>query len=623
MNFHQRLFFLFFFLLLSGGLPLVAISQTTTDPDPIDTTIVEPAKPPKKQISSDRMLENIKELSKRKTIIGRGLDLLFDFDEKHQAGALNPELLRNSYEKHNYKVVRKIVFKRLNSFGYSINDTMRVPHNFLEKAGNYVHARTKKARIRNNVLFRTGEVLEPLALAESERLLRRTEYILDARVLVNENTTTADSVDIIVITKDVFSLSGSAAFNTKGKGRLGISDINFLGLGHQFRNVYQFGLDSANKSWTYSGSYTMENISNSFVSAQLVYRDEVSSSQKGINLYRDFYTIRTQYAGALSFNWYNNPIYYKNPDGINQRMNLNFSRQDFWLGKAFRIKSYELGQESRARLITAGRVTATQYANAPNTDYQNNILYQGAIGYSFRKYYRDKYLFGFGRTEDVPAGSLVTFTLGYENRDYNNRGYAGGKFSFGKYNTNFGYLYFDMQYDGYIRNKKWEQAELSTEILYFTKMLSVGTWQWRHFIWNRTSLGINRIYGENLLNINRQDGVRGFGGPERGTRKFVLNYESSLFTPFSFLGFRLALVNFADVAWLSDGNKTNPLHTKPYQAYGIGFRFRNEYMAFSTIQVLLGYYPQGSSPFKTYNSTRPYYDFNDLKFSQPITSDFR
>jgi hypothetical protein len=46
-------------------------------------------------------------------------------------------------------------------------------------------------------------------------------------------------------------------------------------------------------------------------------------------------------------------------------------------------------------------------------------------------------------------------------------------------------------------------------------------------------------------------------------------------------------------------------------------------MAFSTIQVLIGYYPQGSTSFKTYNSTRPYYDFNDLKFSQPVTSDFR
>jgi len=563
-------------------------------------------------------------MSKRKTIVGRGLDALFDFDEKHQTpGGLNAELISNGYEQHNYKIVRKITFKRLNSFGYSITDTTRVPKNFVEKAGNYVHARTKRARIRNSVLFRTNEPLEPLDLSESERLLRQTQYILDARVLVNELTSTEDSVDVIVITKDVFSLSGSAAFNTKGFGRLGLSDINFLGLGHEFRNKYEFGIDSVNRNWNYSGSYTIENISNTYITAQLIYRDEIQSVQKGINLYRDFYTINTKYAGALGINWYMTPILYLNAEGDSKRLNLDFSRQDAWLGKAFKIKSYDLGYDSRARLITAGRVTATQYFNSPNTDYQNNTLFVGSLGYSYRKYYRDQYLFGFGRTEDIPAGSLITLTAGYEKGDLYNRHYAGGKFSFGKYSTDFGYLYFDVQYDGFIRKKRWEQAELSNEILYFTKLLSVGTWQWRHFIWNRTSWGINRKYGENILDINRQEGIRGYGGPEKGTRKFVLNYESSLFTPFSFLGFRLALVNFADIAWLSDGNKSNPFHNKPYQGYGIGFRFRNEYMAFSTIQVLLGYYPQGSSPFKTYNSTRPYYDFNDLKFSQPVTSDFR
>ena len=360
MNFYLRLTFSFLFLILLGCFPYGAISQTI--PNPTDSAQTLPAKKKKKTFSSDHILENLKQLSKRKTIVGRGLDALFDFDEKHQTiGGLNRELISNAYEKHNYKIVRKITFKRLNSFGYSINDTMRVPKNFVEKAGNYVHARTKRARIRNSVLFKKNEPLEPLDLSESERLLRQTEYILDARVLVNENTSTEDSVDIIVITKDVFSLSGSAAFNTKGFGRLGLSDINFLGLGHQFRNRYEFGVDSVNRSWTYSGSYTIENISNSFVTAQLIYRDEIHSAQKGVNFYRDFYTINTKYAGALGINWFSTPIYFRNSDGNNQRLNLSFSRQDFWLGKSFKVKSYDLGYDSRARLIMAGRVMATHY----------------------------------------------------------------------------------------------------------------------------------------------------------------------------------------------------------------------------------------------------------------------
>lgn len=623
MIFIKRIFIIFLFLV--SGMYYSFEAKCQIKPNQADTTAIALPDSTKEQPNgSERLLENIKQLSKRKTIVGKGLDLLFDFEEKSVAGALNPELLSNTFEEHNYKIVRRIIFRRLNSFGYSISDTIRQPHNFLEKAGNSIHIKTHRGRIRNKLLFKTGEALEPQALSESERLLRQTEYLLDARVVVEEKTNTQDSVDIIVTTKDVFSLGGSVAFNTNnGAGRVSLNDINFLGLGHQFRNTYQFGLDSIRRSWTYTGSYTIENIYNTYVAAQVVYLNEIHYQEKGLSVYRDFYTTNTKYAGAMHIKWYNLPIQVRNYDGNNRRLNIDFSRQDVWFGKSFRLKSYDLGYESRARIITAGRLIATNYTNSPNADYQNNVLYLGGIGYSFRKYYRDQYLFGFGRTEDVPAGSLIALSAGYEVGDLYNRPYVGAKMAFGKYSTNFGYLYFDAQFDSFIRGKKWEQGEFSSEMLYFTKMLTVGNWQWRHFIWNRTSIGINRKYGENILSISRQEGVRGFRTPGRGTRKFVLNYESSLFTPFSFLGFRLALVNFADVAWLSDGNGSNPFRAKPFQGYGLGIRFRNEYMAFNTIQILLGYYPQGNSPFKTYNSTRPYYDFNDFRFTQPLTSDFR
>jgi hypothetical protein len=403
-----------------------------------------------------------------------------------------------------------------------------------------------------------------------------------------------------------------------------LNDVNFMGLGHQFRNVYQFGLDSLQRSWTYAGSYSIDNIYNSFISGQVFYRNEIHAQHRGVNLYRDFYTINTRHAGALGVNWYSTPILYRTTDGSTRRMDLSFLRQDYWFGRAFKLKSYDLGYDSRSRIITAGRVISTSYDNAPNTDYQNSTLYLAGVGYSFRKYYRDQYLFGFGRTEDIPVGSLISLSAGYEAGALYNRRFVGAKVAFARYRTDFGYLYIDAQYDSYLRGRKtWEQGEFSSEILYFTKLLSISTWQWRHFFWNRTTLGINRKFGENLLNINRAEGVRGFSGPERGTRRVAFNYESSLFTPVSFLGFRLALVNFIDIAWLSDGNQSNPFDYKPYQGYGFGIRFRNEYMALSTIQLLLGYYPQGGAPLKTYHSTRPYYDFNDFRFTQPIISDFR
>ncbi|RZK46127.1 MAG: hypothetical protein EOO59_19790, partial [Hymenobacter sp.] len=117
-------------------------------------------------------------------------------------------------EQHNFKVVRRVTITPFDAFGYSLNDSLRQPRTFVEKTGNAVHIRTARSRIRQLLLFRPGEPLLPQALAESERLLRQTDELLDARVLVNEQTATRDSVDILVYTTDVFSIT--AGYELRG-----------------------------------------------------------------------------------------------------------------------------------------------------------------------------------------------------------------------------------------------------------------------------------------------------------------------------------------------------------------------------------------------------------------------
>lgn len=165
-----------------------------------------------KQNFNTRVIENLKELSKRKTIMGKLMKALLDFDRAdEEVYGLDAELIRKEYEKHNYKIVRRIDILTLDVFGYSINDTSKVPDTFLEKAGNSLHVKTGRGLIRNKLLFEKMKPLEPLALVESERLLRQTKYLLDARIIVNEETTTNDSVDVFVVTKDIFSLGGSGS----------------------------------------------------------------------------------------------------------------------------------------------------------------------------------------------------------------------------------------------------------------------------------------------------------------------------------------------------------------------------------------------------------------------------
>ena len=339
-------------------------AQETPTPD----TLIQPAPADtsRKRLDSDKIIEELKAFSKRKTIMGRLTKAVFRFDRKPEPIGVNAEVLNNQYQEHSFKIIRNIEIKSLNAFGYSINDTSRVPSNFAEKTGNSLHVKTHRGRIRNKLLFKPGEPLDPQELSESERLLRQTDYILDARVTVNEQTSTPDSVDILVITKDIFSISVGGSYNAnKASGRVVLRDINFLGSGHQIRNSYRFGIDSVQQSYEYTGSYRVENIYNTFITSELIYRNEVNFKQKGAILQRDFFSVNTRYAGAIALNWYTMPIYVPLSDTSGRRQVVSFSRQDYWLGKSFRLKSYNLGFENRARIITSGRVIVTKYPNPP------------------------------------------------------------------------------------------------------------------------------------------------------------------------------------------------------------------------------------------------------------------
>lgn len=594
----------------------------------VDSVRTQPETRPdsvRRRFDEERILTGLKAYAKRKTIAGKALDALFNFTARAEERAgLDATLLDRQHNQHNYKIVRSINITTLDAFGYSINDPNRQPRNILEKGGNVFHIRTAPSRVRQLLLFRVGEELEPQELTETERLLRQTSEVLDARVFVNEATTTADSVDVQIITKDVFSLSGSLQIRDVNAAVIGLNDINFMGLGHQFRNRYEYGRASP-QPWRYRGSYLVP--FRNFVNAQVRYRNEYENKEMGAYVARDFVAINTQYAGAVALDFYDRLIQIEQLPPIDpfRLERLRYSTRDVWLGRSLRLKSYDLGYENPARFVVSGRFVNTTYTVRPIEDYADASLFLGTIGYSVRRYYKDKYLFGFGRTEDVPTGTLLSLTGGYELNELGNRRYYGVRASSGVYSQRRGYLYLSGEFSSFVRqqDRDWQQGLLSTQVLYFTRLYNTGNYQWRHFLWNRVDLGFDRRPGEQLLSIEGDRGLRGFrtDGTLRGTSRFVVNYETTMYTPVSFLGFRLAGVAFADVAWLgTTPRRASPFLDKPFTGFGLGLRFRNEYTALRTIQILFGYYPRGqltNNGYRIFENSGAYYDFSDFNFSRP------
>ncbi|UYZ61516.1 BamA/TamA family outer membrane protein [Hymenobacter weizhouensis] len=612
-------------LLWLGALPALAQIPASAP----DSARPAPPRPDslRRRFDQERLLNGLKAYTKRKTIAGKAAAALFNFTERREDRAgLDAVLLDRQFDQHNYKVVRRIDIRTLDAFGFSISDSTRVPRNILEKTGNTLHIKTSRARVRQLLLFRVGQELEPQDLAESERLLRQTPELLDARVFVNERTSTADSVDVQVITKDVFSISGSFQLRDVGAGIVGLRDVNFLGLGHQLRNRLEYGRGLP-QTWRYEGSYVVP--FRNFVYGQARYLNEYLNREMGLRFSRDFASVNTRYAGALSYDFVDRQVAVSGIGTLEDPYvfrALRYNVQDAWLGRALRLRSYDLGFENPGRIIVSGRMIRTSFARKPTEDYLNANLLLGTVGYSVRRYYKDKYLFGFGRTEDVPTGTLVSLTSGYELNEQADRHYYGLRLSYAGYHPRRGYLYLNGEYGSYLRRRgnDWQQGLLSGEALYFTRLYHTGNLQWRHFLWHRGSLGLNRRPGEQLLSIEGDRGLRGFRpeGQLRGTSRFVVNYEATMFTPLSFLGFRMAAIAFADVAWLNarSPSRVLPFYETPYTGFGVGLRFRNEYAALRTFQLTFGYYPRGlgsAGGFRIFENSRPYYDFSDFSFGQP------
>lgn len=258
------------------------------------------------------------------------------------------------------------------------------------------------------------------------------------------------------------------------------------------------------------------------------------------------------------------------------------------------------------RFVVALRTNSYDYVKRPEVRADTNKIYWNrkatlaSIGFSSRKYERDLLVYGFGRTEDVPVGSLFSMTVGRESTEYGERGYGGIQFASGHYLPNKkGYLYGLFNYGSYYQGGKSQQGLIDAQLNYFSNLTPLGLSYYRQFINLRYTTGINRDPLE-TINISRNEGIRGISSDQLiGTQRLTLGLEGVLFSLKSIVGFRIAHFVFADFGMVT-GDKS-VFKSSVYQGYGLGVRLRNENLTLNTFQIRIGYYPNIpalSSPFR-------------------------
>ncbi len=533
-----------------------------------------------------------------------------------------PHVLK--YEEAAGKRISNVRIKKLDVFGTSINDTTRYTDMWLIKMANALHVNTHGRIIRNNLFFEAGDLLDPDDLRDSERFLRSLDYIKDARIIVIDEGD-SDMVEILVITKDVFSLSADIDYSDIDRFDVGITDNNILGFGHELRNEFLYDAENS-PMLGYAGRYRINSLGKSFIRFDAEYITSEPVQRMGVSLERQFITPEIRWAGGLSvygdrreqvYTWPDTSIYF-------------YTGQDFqevWAGYSLVLEDEG---DARVNLIFSGLAGNNDFYDRPvvsadtNQAFLDRQLYMTSFGLTKRSYEKGRLIAAFGRTEDIPLGYTAQLLLGRENNELYSRNYWGARLEAGHFNR-LGYFRPVFEIGGFLRNSTWEQAQVHMDVGYFSNLYRYNRFQFRQFFNLGYTRGINRFTNE-FVQFGEQDGVRGLSDTFiRGDQKLNFTWETVAFTPYYFLGFRFAVYAFADLAIVND-TREKLFDNTLYQGYGLGVRIRNDNLAFKTIQIQFVFYPNpapGDPAVGIDVSGRAPFRIPDLRIEKPLPLEYR
>ncbi len=525
-----------------------------------------------------------------------------------------PVKVENQFLKYKGKVIRSIETIRLD-FRYNIDDTNEVRKNIGTRIGKLLHKNTTDKVIRQNLFFTEGERLSPYLLADNERHLRDLVYIRDARILVDNAEGSNDSVDIVVITKDVFSLGGKLNISSREKGRMEIREENFLGTGIRLLASGYYEKTRFPKN-AFGGEVIKRNIRGTFIDWTAGYVDYRYAFSSGRNQETGVYTrfekpLVTPYmptTGAIEWSYLRTRNVYDVDSVYRRYIKYAGNTFDAWIGYSLDNKRslYE-NKEIRVHRFVALRALNTHFIEMPTVfkdtfdyRYTNTMAVLGSINIFKQVFYKTTFIYGFGRTEDVPEGFSAAFTAGYsvkQNEGYIikdkiRRPYAGLDMSLANFKRRGLYFNYTFRIGGYHYHNRFEDVDILLNVEHFTRLKKMSrTWYQRTFINSGVTIQANPVLNTPLF-LTSDYGFPYFNnGAVNSDFRGVLKTESVFYNTRQLLGFRFAPFIFGDVSFLKP-TKMNINKTDLFTAIGGGIRTRNENLVYGTIELRGYYFPR-------------------------------
>jgi hypothetical protein len=497
------------------------------------------------------------------------------------------------------KVIRNIIVNHV-GFEKSITDTTINIRSRMVKIGNALHVNSKEWVIRDHVFFQEKKPLNPYKLADNERFLRDLDFILDARIFVVPLLSTEDSVDVLILTRDVFSVGGRVSLRGSDGYRFRVYDVNVLGMGQRLQ--YNGYYDPDRKpDYTQEVFYRKSSVFGSLANLTLGYTQLNTGSSYGdeeeqayyFRVERPLVSPYSRMAGGIevSKNWSRN----FSSESDSTFRNYSYSVMDLWVGYNIGIK---VADEDRGRHFISARFFEQQFQIRPQRVYDLlNPLYNSRTSflssYAFFKqdFYKTQYVYGFGRTEDVPYGHNTSIIAGWQRLMGIQRPYFGvdAEKSLVRRKGNFYTL--AIRAGAFPYKKQLQDAT----ILLSGRLFSALKHRKRVMVRRSLDLDLTYVFNQQtntLLDINNSFGIEGFAADSLlGTKRLHGRYEMVFYTNWKLLGFKMAPIVLTDLAFIAEEGK-HMFYDKPYLGLGAGIRTRNENLVFGTIELKCFYYPR-------------------------------
>ena len=539
------------------------------------------------------------------------------------------------FESYKGKIIRNIIVTQLGLYG-SVNDTLNAARNQERHLGDALHTTTKEKVIRKNLFFSSGDSLYPYLMADNERFLRNISYLSDARIAVGALKNNPDSVDIFIITKDVFPIGAAIDAGNSQSIHFEISDDNLLGRGDrlQIRNFIDF---NRKPDYGIGIEYTKRNLVGSFADVTLGYDNQKESfisglrNEKAIYLRADLPLVSPYHpiVGSLVMGNFRTNDVYPGDTLYSRFYQYQYDLVDGWIG--WNIGASRKLQEnfaSRTKRILSARIVQRNFTQRPTLyeqqyDIRFSDLRSVLASYTIfnQDFYHTNYIYGFGRNEDVPEGYSLSFTGGWSERNGKSRPYGGFEYQRNYYTQQNKYLNYQLKIGSSFNNGSFQDFSFLTSLEHFTKLkrISNGKWFTRHFLNASFTQLLNTSLNE-PLQLSSDFGIPNINNTQQpNTTRATLNGESVFYSTWKLAGFRFAPFSFLYLTYLkplgaslSDGAY--------YSALGAGLRSRNENLVFGTMELKAYYYPQfpgNMNPWYISFSTQVRFRYNTQLIKKP------